>query len=262
MKRMIALFLFGCSAMKPSEETCLDYVEMAPRDPGRVQYVVPVVDFDAQLYAPIPVRDATFQVCLNASCDVQLPTCDVEAANCYRELPGPNPVVRVIDFPFGLTNVVLRWSAPGYIATDYVLGGPLVGSPSGELSVRGIGIVLVKETTWTSLHAQVGAVPDPTRGALATRVLDCSLQRGSGIEMAAWNADLDGGTPFSLSSSNLVTDARLTTDERGVVGFFGLPAQTLDVFLPGFDLPPVTYNIRPNTLTLAELRWGLDQFGQ
>lgn len=259
---LVSLTSFGClTEFEPASDTCFDFVEVIPREPGRVQYTVPVVDFDTQLTAPIPVPGVTVQVCTNATCIPELPLCDGEVGNCWREFPGPSPAVRVFDFPFGLNNAVMRFAAPGYIPTDYVLGGPMIGSPEGDLALRGVGIVLVKQETYTALHDQVGAAPDPSRGTLGIRVLDCALQRSAGQTLEAWNANLDGATGFSLSSGNLVTDSRMTTDQRGVVGFFNLPTQTLDVWVPAWS-NPVTYNIRPGTLTLAELRWGLEQFGQ
>lgn len=264
MKRVLLLLLAGCMPdMLPGDDTCLDYVEVVPREPGRVQYTVPVVDFDTQLTAPIPVPQAKLAVCTNSTCEPQLPLCDsAELGQCYREFPGPNPAVRVLDFPFGLGNVTLRWSAPGYVPTDYPMGGPLIGTPDGSLAVRGIGIVLVKETTYAALHAQLGVAPDPSRGTLAVRVLDCSLGRTAGATMEPYNAVLVGSTGFSLSTNNLASGADLTTDQRGVVGFFNLPPQTLDVSIPAWELQPTTFNVRPGTLTLGELRWGLEEFGQ
>lgn len=127
---------------------------------------------------------------------------------------------------------------------------------------RGTGIVLVKQETCAALHGQVGTVPDPLRGTLAVRVLDCALQRANGVEVSTYNADLGGSEAFSMSTSNLATGSRLQTDQRGVVGYFNLPAQTIDVEVFTWDIAPVTLNIRPGTLTLAELRWGIDQFGR
>lgn len=248
--------------MASEDDTCLDFVTVVPREPGRVQYTVPVVDFDTQLTAPIPVSGATLRVCLNATCEVELPLCNGDVGSCYRESPGPNPAIRVLDFPFGLTNVTLRWSAPGYVPTDYVMGGPLIGSASGDLALRGVGIVLVSEATYASMHAQVGAVPDPARGTLALRVLGCDLNRLAGAPLETFNANINGSTGFSLSTGNLLTDARIETDARGVVGFLNLLPQTLDVFIPAWDQQPTTFNVRPGTLTLGEMRWGLDQFGQ
>jgi hypothetical protein len=265
MNRMtlVPLVFLGClTPMASDDDTCLDFVQVVPREPGRVQYTVPVVDFDTQLTAPIPVPGAALRVCLNATCEVEMPLCNGDVGSCYREFPGPNPAIRVLDFPYGLTNVTLRWSAPGYVPTDYVMGGPVIGAPSGDLAIRGAGIVLVSEPTYASMHAQVGILPDATRGTLALRVLGCDLSRLPGAPLESFNANLDGATGFSLSTSNLITDARIETDARGVVGYLNLPPQTLDVFVPMWEQQPTTFNVRPGTLTLGEMRWGLDQFGQ
>jgi hypothetical protein len=262
MKRFLLLAALGCADMKPADDTCFDYVGVVPRDPGRVQYTVPVVDFDTQLSAPVALPDAALQVCINATCLPEFPRCTTDVGNCYREFPGANPALRVLDFPFGLTNVTLRFSLAGYVPTDYPLGGPLVGDPAGGLEVRGVGIVLVKEPTFAALQAQVGGVPDPTRGTLAVRVLDCALGRSAGETLEPYNANLGGATAFSLSSNNVASGSDLTTDQRGVAGFFNLPAQTIDMQVAGWPFEPTTFNVRPGTLTLGELRWGLEEFGQ
>lgn len=259
----LALSTSAClTEMLPGDDTCLTYVEVVPREPGRVQYTVPVVDFDTQLTAPVPVAGATLTVCTNATCLPEYPRCDGDVGNCWREFPGPSPAVRVLDFPFGLSNVTIRVAAEGYVPTDYPLNGPLIGSPDGSLQVRGIGIVLVKRETYAALQGQAGSAPDPLRGTLALRVLDCALGRTAGTTMEVYNGDTSGATPFSLSTGNLATGGRLDTDRRGVVGLFNLLPQTIDAWSPAWGIAPVTYNVRPDTLTLAEYRWGIDEFGQ
>lgn len=261
---LVVLALATSSCFTPLDnggETCFDYTEVLPREPGRVQYTVPVVDFDTQLTAPIPVPGTVLQVCTNATCVPEYPLCEGDVGSCWREFPGPSPAVRVLDFPFGLSNVTIRVSADGYVPTDYPMNGPLIGSPDGSLAVRGVGIVLVKNETYAALQAQVGGIPDSSRGTLALRVLDCALTRSPGVAVAVYNGDTRGATEFSLSTGNLASGG-LVTDRRGVVGLFNLPAQTVDLLAPGWPLAPVTYNVRPGTLTLGELRWGVDEFGQ
>lgn len=263
MRALLALFLTGClTPMASGDDTCLDFVEVAPREPGRVQYVVPIVDYDTQLTSPTPVPGTVLQICTNATCLPELPLCAGELGQCYRELPAPNPVVRVLDFPYGLSNVTIRARAEGYLSTDYPLGGPIIGAPDGSLTVRGAGIVLVKRETQQAIHAQVGAVADPLRGMLAVRVLGCGLQRQTDVDIETYAGDTRGATPFSLSTGNLASGGQLRTDQRGVVGFVNLPPQTLDIWAPSMDLRPATFNVRPDTLTLAEFRWGIDEFGQ
>lgn len=265
MKHYYLLPLLACSCITIPDDggdTCFDYMELIDREPGRVQYTVPVVDFDTQLSAPVALPGAQLKVCINATCIPEFPKCTEETGNCYREFPGASPALRVLDFPYGLTNVTLRFSLEGYVPTDYPMGGPLVGSMDGALAMRGVGIVLVKNETYAALHAQVGGVPDPTRGTLAARVLDCSMGRAANQQMSSYNANLSGSSGFSLSSSNLASGADLTTDQRGVVGYFNLLPQTLDVQIVNWPFHPTTFNVRPGTLTLGELRWGLEQFGQ
>jgi hypothetical protein len=260
---VLALSTSAClTPLDSGADTCFDFVEVVEREPGRVQYSVPVVDFDTQLTAPVAVPGAVLTVCINAPCIPEFPRCEGDVGASWREFPGPNPAIRVLDFPFGLTNVTIRLSAEGYIPTDYPLMGPVIGHPNGALDTRGVGIVLVKNETYVALHAQVGTIPDPARGTLALRVLGCDLTRAPAVDVEPWQGNLAGSTGFSLSTGNLASGGALRTDARGVVGLFNLPAQTVDAWVPEWGFAPATYNVRPGTLTLAEYRWGIDEFGQ
>lgn len=233
---------------------------MAPPPPGRVLYIVPVVDFDSQLYAPTEVPAVALIVCTSAACTT--PFTD------WQRLDGPAPFVWVLSFPAGLSNAVLRFSAPGYVPMDYVLGGPMVGTPAGDLTVKGVGVPLLKEATLASLYAQVGLpMVDLTRGTYAARVLTCDGVRATQATVQPTTGDVASpAVAFSLSNNNLATASSLETDQRGVAGFFNLPPQTLDV--QGWTDTGValgsatTVLVRPGVVTLSELRPGLDQWGQ
>lgn len=236
-----------------------EQIQVAARDPGRVTYVVPVVDFDSQLTAPTTVPGATLTICTSAACDA--PFTD------WQRLQGPAEYVWVLSLPYSLSNAVLRFSAPGYIPMDYVLGGPMIGAPTGELTVKGIGIPLVKETTLTALYNQVGlSGVDLTRGVFAARVLDCSGERAASSTVTTSVGNVTGSIPFALSNNNLATPTTLETDSRGVAGFMNLPPQTLDVVgwsSTGLQIGDVTtMPIRAGAITLAELRPGLELWGQ
>jgi hypothetical protein len=269
MKTTIAIscLMFACSSMAPIDDTydsefvfdCLDQsMEILPRPDDRVVYITPVVDFDTQLTSPTAVGDVSLTVCTSAACDV--PFTD------WQRLPGPSSIVWVLSFPQGLSNAVLRFSAPGYVGTDYVLGGPLIGTPSGNLEVHGIGVPLVSLSTYQSLHGQVGTVPDTLKGTFAARIIDCHGKRASGVEVEpVYGEDVSGSVPFALSNNNFASDTKLKTDARGVAGFLNLPAQTFDVQAVasfGEVISSTTVPVRAGVVTLAEIRPGLELWGQ
>lgn len=235
---------------------CLGHdTAVEPRGGARVTYVTPVVDFDTQLSAPTAVPAAVLTVCTSAACDV--PFTD------WQRLPGPSPAVWVLSFPFGLRNAVLRFTAEGYAPMDYVLGGPMIGSADGSLEVHGIGVPLVSTATYASLHAQVGVAADPLAGSFAARVLDCDGNRAARTSVEP--LDASGGIDFALSNGNLASGTKHVTDDRGVAGYLNLPAQNFDVAAIasfGETIAATTVQIRPGVVTLAELRPGLEMWGQ
>lgn len=276
MFAIIAL-LVACRPLDDADDTysslyhwyCLDEKpEIVEREPGRVTYVMPVVDFNSQPSSPSPVPDVTMRVCTNAVCMPEFPLCDGEPGQCYNVGPGPAPFVMVLDFPYGFVNGILRFQAPDYVDMDYVLGGPMIGTPEGEMQVRSLGITMVPIASRDSIYAQVGVSEvDPDRGTLALRTLDCRGQRASGVLVSPSDGDVDDpAVAFSLSNNNLATPTSLRTDERGVAGFINLAPQTIDVIglTPGGEpfVTPTTLNVRSGVITLAELRIGLDVWGQ
>jgi hypothetical protein len=232
---------------------------MADRVPGRIQYTVPVVDFDSQLYAPTPIAGAQLTVCTSAAC--------TEPFTDWHQLDSGSPLLWSLDLPYGLSNAVLRFTAPGYVPMDYVLGGPMIGNPvDGSLVVKGIGIPLLHEEALSALYGEVGlGAFDPSRGVFAVRVLDCNGSRAPDATLSA-SAVSPGSVPFSLSNGNLASANSSTTDARGVAGIMNLLPNTFDVsaLSPGGEMVarPTTVNIRPGVVTLAEIRVGLDQWGQ
>lgn len=263
---------FGCSSMKPGEDTweslytpdewkCLLDTEAPIESTGRATYTVPVVDFNSQPTAPTPVPALAIAVCTSPTCDPVYPVCtDNPLGQCVNISGGP--VLYKMDFPAGLSNVVLRLSAPDYVGMDYVMGGPMVQS------TQGLGIPMVPIATRQSIYTNLGAgTVDETRGVLAVRTLDCNNARAQGVTVEAVDGQIEyPSIPFRLSNNNLATGATLETDERGVAGFVNLAPQTVDVVARtdyGKEFGgPTTLNIRPNTITLAELRDGIDIWGQ
>jgi hypothetical protein len=131
-----------------------------------------------------------------------------------------------------------------------------------------------RDAIYTSLGIRVSEL-DMSRGVLAIRTLNCTIDktagrfgvRASGVVVEPVGGSVDGSAiPFRLSNNNLATGATLETDERGVAGFVNLAAQSIDVIAKapyGREYGgPTTLLVRPMVITLAELRDGLDVWGQ
>ncbi len=233
--------------------------------PARVKYSIAVVDFNSQPSAPTPVAGLSIKVCTNQRCDPAYPICEGEPKPQCVGLSG-GPVLYSFDFPYGLSNGWLQLSAEGYSNMDYYFGGPMVGRPDGTLEMTGNAIPLVPRTTLEDIYRSVGIdALDETRGTLATRILDCLGVRAPGMLLDAV-VDDPASVAFSLSNGNIATPNTLETDPRGVAGIVNLQPQAVDVLAITPDGRhyggPTTLNVRPNTITLAELRDGLDVWGQ
>jgi hypothetical protein len=247
-------------------------------DPARVRYTVPIFDFNSKLTSPTAVRDLQVDVC-SGSCEQTLQRCTTPEPSpdeqCYGVGEDVSPLVLAFDLPFAFSNGILRFSAPGYVALDYVLGGPMMGSPEGDMTVRGLPLSLFSEQSRALLYGEVGvSTVDPTRGMLLVRALNCLRQTGplGGFEgtraqdlgIEAMNVEaVAGAVGFSLSSDYIATPGAIRTEATGVGGFasvapgaIGVRAQT-----PGGEIT-TTVRTRPNVITLAELRPGLDVWGQ
>jgi hypothetical protein len=274
--RSILLLTLGtaCTQLDPGSDTyhsvnqwrCIDEQTMPVTvTPARVKYSIPIVDFNSQPSAPTPVVGLGIKVCTNQRCDPEYPICASDSQQqCVRISGGP--VQYVFDFPYGLANGWLQLSAPDYTNMDYILGGPMIGKPDGSLEVTGNVATMVPVTTLEDIYRSVGVDHvDPERGTLAIRILDCLGIRAPGMLLSTVVED-PGSVAFSLSNGNIATPNTLETDPRGVAGIVNLAPQAVDVIAitpDGRDYGgPTTINVRPNTITLAELRDGLDVWGQ
>jgi hypothetical protein len=269
-----ALVVSACTPLESPDDSyrsvyqwqCIDEPTVpAAVAPARVKYSIAVVDFNSQPTAPTPVAGLGIKVCTNQRCDPEFPICaDDMQQQCVRISGGP--VAYVFDFPYGLSNGWLQLSAEGYSNMDYVFGGPMIGRPNGSMELTGNAIPMVPRTTLEDIYRSVGIEAiDETRGTLATRILDCLGTRAPGMLLDAVVED-PASVAFSLSNGNIATPNTLETDPRGVAGIVNLQPQAVDVFALTPDGRqyggPTTLNVRPNTITLAELRDGLDVWGQ
>lgn len=268
--------------------TCLDDVLMplaATRTPARIQYRAPIVDFDTSQAIP----ELSVQACITSDC-APLPACTSAApapteqcAQVTAPAAGAPPVY-TIDVPYGFDGGLKLTREPDYAELDYFFGGPLIGVPEEtpeevRTIVFGLAIPVLKKAARQRAYDEVGAGPvDETRGTLAVRTLNCARpptaipgipqgQRASGVSLEALGADpgADGAISWTISDRNQFTANRLVTDPRGVAGFLNARPVVLDVQaeLPdGTTFGLASLRVRPNVITLAELRPGLGIWGQ
>lgn len=270
----VLTLLAACTPLDSGDDTyhsvnqwrCIDTNTVpTPVTPARVKYSIPIVDFNSQPSAPTPVAGVVIKVCSNQRCDPEYPVCTTDVqTQCVRITGGP--VLYTFDFPYGFANGWLQLSAANYTNMDYIFGGPMIGKPDGSLEFTGNVATMVPVTTLEDIYHSVGVDSvDMTRGTLAVRILDCLGIRAPGMLLDTVVED-PASVAFSLSNGNIATPNTLETDPRGVAGIVNLQPQAIDVVAITPDGRhyggPTTLNVRPNTITLAELRDGLDVWGQ
>lgn len=270
---------------------CLDDVPttlMVPRPTGtasRIQYRVPIVDFDTPAAIPgLNVQACTTSDCLPlAACATSTPMPTEQCAIVTPPAAGGAPVY-TINLPWQFDGGLKLTKDPDYAEMDYFFGGPLVGSPDVALAdggdvVVGLGIPVLKTASRQRAYDEVGAGPvDTARGTLAVRTLNCTRSptaappigqgtRAAGVALQALGGDpsADGARAWTLSDRNQFTPNRLVTDPRGVAGFLNARPVVMDVQA---ELPDGSFyglaslRVRANVITLAELRPGLGVWGQ
>lgn len=261
-------------------------ITMPQMQPSRITYQVVVVDFDAQPRALTPVPDLTVEVCSTYECDRVLPACEAgvdpsPTQQCTIIGTGPAPFIYLINLPFGLVNAGLKMTAPGYVQMNYLFGGPMIGTPEGSRTVVGIPIPLLTEARRQAVYRQVGLDQvDMARGSLAVRTLTCARapatvnpamppppqgQYAASI-LVQTETELEfPAVSWILSDGNQFTDDLLLTNERGVAGILNVAPQAVFVkaILPnGQEYGSTTLPVLPNIITLAELRPGINSWGQ
>lgn len=277
-------FFFGlcCTPYEPGSDTLPDAAARAPEwaclraplpitrlaaPPARITYLVPIVDFDSQPRAPVPVPELEISVCDSSSCDPPVPSClDVLTPDCVdvRQAPGEPPFVYAVSFPYGFENGVLRLRAPRYANMDYVLGGPMVGTPDGAELVRGLAIAMPLQATAEQISLEMGSSPAPDHRTLAVRTLDCLGQRAPGVSVQSLTSEQ--GIPFVLSDDNRPTRNTELTSARGVTGLLELPTARVDIV--GISPPgapfggPTSIDVAAGVITVAEIRPGIGVWGQ
>jgi hypothetical protein len=270
----------------PPEWACLDEPQpVVDRMPSRIQYRVPIVDFDTQTSALTAVAGLVVQVCGNASCDPALPPCPAGGATtpieqCFTQInPLPVPYVYEFDLPWQFTNGILKLTAPGYAEMNYIFGGPMIGPPEGGSLVIGLPIPLLRNSARANAYLDCGVSSvDPTRGTVAVRTLDCrrnlrnlsmTVPEGSRAPMVTVSAldEVENGVAWALSNDNTFSPNTLQTDPRGVAGYLDTDVGVVRLVAEApigrqYPAAPPNLRVRPNVITLAELRDGLGRWGQ
>jgi hypothetical protein len=280
LKRSLILLSSSCTPFEPAGDRLPDATAPEPEwrclaaplrlpppaTSERVSYVVPIVDFDSQQGAPAAVPGLQINVCDTAECDPPVPACaGVFTPDCVDvQQVATDPSLYTMSFPYGLDDVVLRLKAPGYAGVDYVLGGPMVGSPGGAPVVSGLVIAMPPWATAEKISIELGSSPSPEQYTLLLRALDCHGQRAPGVTVQPLTNEQS--IPFILSDDALTRRGTLVTDARGVAGLIDVPSSTLDVIglsPSGIEFGgPTTIQLRPGVITVAELRQGLGVWGQ
>jgi hypothetical protein len=217
---------------------------IAEREPGRVQYVVSVTDSETDS----AVQGLDVAVCRGDYCAPGYPRCDGDgdSGQCYSVSVAPGQFV--FDFPFGLVDVSIRFMAGGYVPLMYSLGGPMVGTPRGEMTVLGNPIRMLSVPAMARLYSDNGKeLFDPTLGALMLRALDCAAGAADGAQVRVVSGD--------ISAPSVAFDG----------GFLDVRPQHLTVESVAPDGTPyaqIRALIVGGSITLAELRSGVGVWGQ
>jgi hypothetical protein len=247
---------------------------------------VPIVDFDTQTTMLSQVPDLNIAVCSNAACDPPMPTCPTgttltptQQCVTVTNIAG---VLYEIDLPWSFTNGSLKLTAPLYAEMNYIFGGPMIGAPEGGPLVIGLGIPLLRESARVSAYLDCNGTPvNADRGTLAVRTLDCKrnfsaadptmmtreASRAANVSVEAFDGEPENGCAWTLSNDNTFSKNSLKTDPRGVAGYLDTDVGLLRLVAEspvGVQYPasPPNLRVRPNVITLAELRDGLGRWGQ
>jgi hypothetical protein len=276
---------------------------VAPRDPpprpenpttARVTYLVPVVDFDSPSpNQPVAVPNVQLTVCTSDSCNPPaacFPSCAIPPAPSstvvIQQASPMQPFLYAINVPWGTEAVTLRASAPGYVASEYYVGGPMLGPPEGGNTVFGLPFFLLTEAARAALHTQVGlGEVNEANGILAARTLNCDramsptpnglpLQgvRAAGVRIEMVNLEPpESAVPWVLSFGRRASKDLFVTDDRGAAGFANLPptgylvegiAPAPEGSAAGFKYGRTLATVRANTITIVEVREGQEAWGQ
>ena len=245
-------------------------------------FAVPIFDFTVPL-ARIP--SLKVQACLVGDAD-----CKMEVGMVFgpmdTKIPagtGGNLVVAPV-YSIGMqydTNAYIRMTAPGYLQTEYFLGGPLIGAPDGATQngapivnaelplVKGYPLTPIKAVDADNLATYAGIVRDPDTAIIGIRTVDCSGRPASGVKLQLELPGPGDALAFSYLSGQVSTDPNRSTDEKGLAGFANVPLSTpfvnaiVEGIAPnGMHYGTINITIRKGGFTGAEVRPDTGQYGR
>jgi hypothetical protein len=236
--------------------------------PTTVRYVVPIVDFSS-LAAGVPTlidpRAIVVLACPGGECP--------DGGSTIATPPSKAVPAYQIDLPYNFTGSILITNspqapagAPVYMPTNYIFGGPMVGtrqadgtairSPvDGVPVVNGLPIAPIDYVKLASFFMGLGpTMLDVTKGLLVARTLDCNGKVTSGVLLNVAGAT---GIPYTLESDYMAVQGPFITDTHAVAGYANMDQKNYNVTgtTPhGTVYGLVLAEMRANTLTEVEIR--------
>ena len=197
--------------------------------PQYVAFVAPILDF---ANPPNGVPDLSVSVC-------QIMDAECPPTKVVGKAIGPTAFMTVLQgaavtvplytivVPYRV-EAYLRLTAPGYLRQEYYFGGPLIGTPGGDVMklpdgtsaavLQGLPLNLVKESDADYFASQLGVKREADQGIIAVRTVGCSGLPSAGVTLRLDPAE---GLPFSYLSGFALasSDPPRPTDENGLAGF-------------------------------------------
>ena len=291
----LLLPLVACTSLSPQSDTwltsssstadplwsCLNQpvsLTLPDAAPATATYVAAIVDFYSQPTLLTAIPNLAVDVCAD-------PICANPITNKVTITHPMAPFIWSFEMPYMVDGVFLRTSAEGYVDFNYVLGGPMVGTPYGNSTIDGLVIPPITESALDDLYTQVNAGPrDTSKGILAVRTLNCYLKpdgspdqmqsRGERVQVQVTELSRNAPPPppavgWALSFNNkarpAINNVLPLTDSRGVVGYFQLEPGNYEVKATaptGAMLADTIWTVYANVVTLAEARRGLEVWGE
>jgi hypothetical protein len=281
-----AAILCGCTSLASGSDTEEAVVALDPKwsclgkpgealpipnpVPKNIAFALPISDY--RIMPPVPVPNLTVTACQIQDYECSMPAGLVLSPMNYPVvLYGKTyqvPVYPVV-MPYAI-DAFIRLTAPGYLQTEYYLGGPLLGSRD-NMMMNGVPVVVALPVTpilasdADDLALAVQHEREPGDAIVAMRTLDCNDEPTDGVTLSL---SVDG-VPFTFLTGQPSFGANQATDSGGLAGFanIAVPAGSFsNVTVEGMAPNGMTYGkinvtIRPGQLTQADIRPDTGLFG-
>jgi hypothetical protein len=229
--------------------TCLAETPTAPapiatRPP--ITYVVPIVDF-----ANPPTRPDGLVITV---CQLNDQECANPVPASVTAVPNQPPAVVAITVPYGFEGY-FRMTATAYVPTEYIWGGPMLGTPDGSTTVQGIAIPMLRETTMDGLFNDLLRTRDTTAGVLAIRTIGCDGKSAADVDVKMDEPARGFGYTL-INNTPVASDPPSPTDSRGVAGYANVSPGTASLrgYVDDTNIGRTAFRVRANYLTVGEVR--------